>query len=263
MPYRANLWYTDHMSQFYTPRRVKGLYTPSSKRPFRLSRSKIDLFLECPRCFFLDRRLGIGRPPGYPFALNSAVDALLKKEFDIHRKGRTAHPLMKAYGIDAVPFNHPKMNEWRDALRGGVTYVDPITNFNVTGGIDDLWMNAKDEIHVVDYKATAKDGEVNLDAEWQDGYKRQVEVYQWLLRKNDFTVSDTAYFVYANGQTDRKAFDAKLEFDVRVIPYKGNDDWVADALVGAHDVLSVGTLPDPHSECDYCRYIAVRGEENA
>ena len=56
------------------------------------------------------------------------------------------------------------------------------------------------ELHIVDYKATSKDDEVNLDAEWQDGYKRQMEIYRWLFINNGFKVSDTGYFVYANGK---------------------------------------------------------------
>ena len=47
----------------------------------------------------------------------------------------------------------------------------------VTGAVDDLWVDPQGEIMVVDYKATAKDGEVNIDAKWQDAYKRQIEVY--------------------------------------------------------------------------------------
>ena len=55
------------------------------------------------------------------------------------------------------------------------------------------------------------------DADWQDGYKRQMEIYQWLLRKNGLDVSDTGYFVYCNGKTDKEAFDGKLEFDIEFI----------------------------------------------
>src|SRR3989339_1664927 len=83
------------MSQYYNPNRKRNLY--NSQEPFRLSRSKIDLFIKCPRCFYLDRKLGVGQPPGYPFSLNSAVDKLLKKEFDIHRANNTSHPLMRQY----------------------------------------------------------------------------------------------------------------------------------------------------------------------
>lgn len=76
------------MSKDYTGRKTKNLFDPQNKTPFKLSRSKIELFINCPRCFYLDRRLGVGQPPGYPFTLNSAIDKLLKKEFDIHRKNK-------------------------------------------------------------------------------------------------------------------------------------------------------------------------------
>jgi len=147
------------MSQYYNSQRVKGLYTPHSKEPFKLSRSKIDLFLECPRCFYYDRLLGVGRPPGYPFALNSAVDALLKQEFDIHRARGTKHPLIEKYGIDAQPVVHEDLDKWRNNFTG-VQYLHEPTNLLIFGAIDDLWQNSKGEYIVVDYKATAKVDEI-------------------------------------------------------------------------------------------------------
>jgi len=104
------------------------LFDPNSRDPFALSRSKIDLFVECPRCFYLDRRLGVSQPPGYPFSLNSAVDKLLKKEFDIHRAAGTSHPLLKEYKLDYIPFQHARMDQWRDALGGGIEYLHIPTN---------------------------------------------------------------------------------------------------------------------------------------
>lgn len=251
------------MSQYYNPQRTRNLYDQNAADPFRLSRSKIDLFLECARCFYYDRKLGVGRPPGFPFSLNSAVDALLKKEFDIHRAKQTAHPLMKAYGVDAVPFASERMDEWRDSLRRGVQYHHAPTNLLITGGIDDIWVNPKKELIVVDYKATSKDEEITaLDKDWHGGYKRQMEVYQWLLRRNDYMVSDTGYFVYCNGQTDRKAFDGKLEFDVTLIPYKGNDSWVETAVKDAHQCLNGEKSPEASDGCDYCSYIsAIKSKE--
>ena len=131
------------MSKYYTPQRTRNIYDPNSSELFRVSRSKIDLFLNCPKCFYLDRRLGVGQPPGYPFNLNSAVDTLLKKEFDVYRAKGQAHPLMKAAGLDAVPFNHPQMDVWRNSLSGGITYAYPDTNLLLTGGVDDIWQNSE------------------------------------------------------------------------------------------------------------------------
>lgn len=242
------------MSQFYKPRRKTYLYTPAALFPFRISRSKIDLFLNCPRCFYFDRRLGVSQPPGFPFSLNSAVDKLLKKEFDIHRADKTPHPLMKTYKVNAVPYQDKNINKWRDALRGGIEYLHKETNLLITGGIDDIWVNPKGELIIVDYKATSKDGEVNLDADWQIGYKRQMEIYQWLFRKNDYKVSSTGYFVYCNGNADAQAFDGKLEFDIKLIPYKGNDSWVEQTILDIHQCLNSDKLPESGEECDYCKY---------
>ncbi|MGB3988543.1 MAG: PD-(D/E)XK nuclease family protein [Minisyncoccales bacterium] len=241
------------MSKYYNPQR-SNKYEPGSSKPFRISRSKIDLFLNCPRCFYLDRRLGIGRPPGFPFSLNSAVDTLLKKEFDFHRAKESAHPLMDAYGVDAIPFSHEKMDEWRDALRRGISYLDESTNLLITGGIDDLWVNPMGELIVVDYKATSKSGEVGIDADWQISYKRQMEVYQWLFRKNGFNVSKTGYFVYCNGDADKEAFDAKLEFDIKLIPYDGDDSWVDKTIDDIYNCLESEVIPSADPECDYCLY---------
>lgn len=203
----------------------------------------------------MDRRLGVSRPQGFPFNLNSAVDALLKKEFDIHRKQKTPHPLMDSYGVEAVPFQHKDMDKWRENFTGVETFYEP-ANFVVFGAVDDIWQNKNNELIVVDYKATSKDAEVTLDAEWQDGYKRQMEVYQWLLRQNNFEVSDTGYFVYANGKRDREAFDGKLEFDVKLIPYTGKTDWIEKTLMDMKKCLDLDDVPKSSANCEYCSYIA-------
>lgn len=233
----------------------KKLYDPKAEEVFRLSRSKIDLFLECEKCFYLDRRLGVSRPQGFPFNLNSAVDVLLKKEFDIHRKQKTPHPLMDSYGVDAVPFEHKNMDKWRENFTGVEAHHKP-TNFVVFGAVDDIWQNKNKELIVVDYKATSKDEEVNLDAEWQDGYKRQMEMYQWLLRQNGFEVSNTGYFVYCNGKRDREAFDGKLEFDIKLIAYTGNDSWIEKTLLDIKKCLDGEEIPSSSTACEYCKYVS-------
>lgn len=247
------------MSQYYNPNRKTNLYQKDSPQPFKLSRSKIDLFINCPRCFYLDRVLGIAQPPGFPFSLNSAVDKLLKKEFDLHRAKHTAHPMMSAYGLQALPFEHEKMNEWRENFKG-IQFLHEPTNLIITGAIDDVWINPVGELIIVDYKSTSKEAEVTLDADWQDGYKRQMEVYQWLFRQNGFKVSDTGYFVYCNGKTDREAFDGKLEFDIKLIPYTGKTDWIEQTIFDIKKCLDSPTIPPLGDDCDYCRYIEAVGK---
>jgi RecB family exonuclease len=178
----------------------------------------------------------------------------LKKEFDLLSKDGKKHALMKKYGIDAIPLSHEKIDEWRDSLRGGITFRVDRSNIVITGGVDDMWINPKGEYIVVDYKATSKEKEVTLDADWQIRYKRQMEIYQWLFRKNGFKVSDTGYFVYCNGRSDKEAFDGKLEFDVKIIPYKGDSSWVENTIQDAIDCLKSDTLPNPGEDCGFCKY---------
>ena len=252
------------MSQYYNPNRSRNNFDPESRQPFTISRSGIDSYVKCQRCFYMDKRLGTPQPPGYPFNLNSAVDKLLKREFDIHRTSGTPHPLMQAYGLDAVPYADERMDEWRDALKRGIQYFDPALNMTIRGGVDDVWVNPEGELIIVDYKATSKSSEVNLDAEWQNGYKRQMEIYQWLFRKNGFKVSPTGYFVYCNGNADAAAFDAKLEFEIKLIPYTGDDSWVAETIKNLHQCLQQGVLPEPSVDCDFCAYFAARaGKERS
>lgn len=246
------------MATFFTQKngkRTRNIFDPKSAEPFKLSRSKLDLFLNCPRCFYLDRRRGVGRPSGPPFNLNIHVDTLLKKEFDMHRAKAQAHPLMKEYGIDAIPFAHEKMDEWRENFKG-VRYLHEPTNLLITGAVDDIWVNPEGDLHVVDYKATAnKEKPVTaLDQDWHIGYKRQMEIYQWLLRHNGHRVSDMGYFVYCTGRSDCEAFDGKLEFEVVVIPYTGKDDWVEDCIAGAHACLVGDEIPQTGEFCEYCAY---------
>jgi len=241
------------MSQYYNAQRTRGLFIPESDKPFKLSRAKIDLFLNCPRCFYLDRRLGIGQPPSYPFNLNSAVDKLLKKEFDLYRAKGNKHPLMEHYKINAIPYQNKNLNLWRNNFKG-IQYQHKPTNFVIFGAIDDLWITPNDELIVVDYKSTSKEGEINLDAPWQIAYKRQMEIYQWLFRQNNFKVSATGYFVYCNGDTDKEAFDAKLEFDIKLLSYEGGDSWVERTIIEAHKCLMEDKIPELGVDCDYCQY---------
>ncbi len=251
------------MSKYYTGRKTRNLFDPQSKNPFKISRSKIELFINCPRCFYLDRRLGVAQPPGYPFTLNSAVDKLLKKEFDLYRSRQSAHPLMESYGIKAVPFRHEKLEFWRDALRGGMEFLHKPTNLLLTGAVDDIWASAQGELFIVDYKSTSKEQEVSIDEPWQVSYKRQMEIYQWLFKNNGFNVSSTGYFVYCNGITAKEKFDSRLDFDIKIIPYNGDTSWIEPVVIKMKECLMLPEAPAHSQECDYCLYSkALKETEN-
>jgi hypothetical protein len=247
--------------------KTKKLFDPNSSAPMPLSRSKIDLFLQCPRCFHLDRKFGISQPSGAPFTLNNTVDLLLKKEFDAYRKNRKLHPFQIKNNINAIPFNHCDVEIWRNNRRG-IQYIHEPTNFLITGAIDDVWVLPNGELIIVDYKAKAsvddhntflepktdKNGKVKNTEQYKISYKKQIEIYQWLFRKNGFMVSNTAYFIFANAKKEKDAFNDRLDFEKFVISYDGNIDWIEPALFSILDNLKKEQLPEANEDCRYCKY---------
>ncbi len=130
-------------------------YQPGQTQTYKLSRSRIENFIRCPRCFWLAQRLKINQPSSPPFLINSAIDTLLKAEFDTYRQKGEQHPWQVEFKVDAKPFAHENLDRWRHVFTG-VQYLHKPTNLLISGGVDDVWVTPKGELVVVDYKATAK-----------------------------------------------------------------------------------------------------------
>lgn len=243
----------------------RGLYNKKATAPFRLSRSKIELFTQCRRCFWLEAIKGIKRPSSPPFNINKAIDELFKKEFDVYRKNKEAHPLMKQFGVDAIPFEHEDLDTWRHNF-SGVSYLYEPGNLLIFGAVDDIWVNPKGELIVVDYKATAKAAPVTqlgAAGSWHDMYRRQMEVYQWLLKQNGFSVSDTGYFVYATGSWAHEKFDNILKFETHVFAHTGTTDWVEGVVQEMKACLESEEMPPVGvaamgGPCEHCEYAKAR-----
>lgn len=101
---------------------------------------------------------------------------------------------------------------------------------------------------MVDYKASGAP-----ENELYESYKRQIEIYQWLLRKNGFKVLDRGYFVYCRVNKDGGFTDGSLKFGIKVQPYDGDDAWVTEKVKLARKILD-GPIPKSAEECSYCKY---------
>lgn len=231
-------------------------------RKWRLSRSKIDLFMECPRCFYLDNKLGTKRP-GFPsFNLNIAVDELFKKEFDVHREAATPHPIMEKYGLKAIPFAHKDIDTWRENFEG-VEATHTETGLVVSGAIDDVWVDTEGKLIVVDYKSTSKEGRIEKlgDSPWEKQYQRQLGVYRWLLEQNGFEVGDMGYLVYANASKDENAFDDKLTFETTLVECPTETGWIEGTLLKIKDTLESNDYPGSGEFCEFCPYRTASGKK--
>jgi hypothetical protein len=191
----------------------------------------------------------VKRPPPAPYTINTSIDALLKEEFDTHRNNGTAHALMERVKISAIPYKTDKINVWRHNFTG-IQFLHEKTDFLVFGAVDDVWVNPKDELIVVDYKATGAN-----DYKIYDSYKRQMEIYQWLLIQNKFRVSKVGYFVFAKVNKTKGFSEGKLSFDLFVEPLEGETSWVEGVLIDAKKCLESG-LPQTKADCKFCQFVS-------
>ena len=233
---------------------------PKKSNPLRLSRSRWDNFIKCPKCFYLKEKHNINPPsqPGHP--INSRVDSLLKEEFDILRSKGKPHPIFKEYNLNFIPFKHEDIDKWRNSLSGGISYIDEETNLIIQGGVDDIWYNLDTkELVVADYKAQSTTAEVEkeyyLKSQYHQGYKTQMDIYVYILRKMNFKVSDTSYFMVCNGVKTGDSFDSVMNFDITLIDYKVDTSWVQNKIIDMKKTLDCKKIPAETAHCESCAYI--------
>mgnify|MGYP001161093080 FL=1 len=260
--------------------RHRGTYNPEREEPYEVSRYQIENFTKCPACFWMNRAKGI-KFPGMPgFLLNSATDTLLKKDFDVYREKQKPHPVMLNEKLDhLVPFEHEEFEQWTKSLQLGLRYEYKELNLIIGGGLDDVWHNTQtDEIHIVDYKSTAsgmntgKDGlkKIRLEGNYKEGYKRQMDVYTWILRKKGFKASNKGYFVYVNGDQhfedgmlNKDGSRGNMGFEVQLISYFVNTSWIEPTLKKLKECLDSETCPE-HAQTGFgykgdqpCEYLRL------
>ena len=176
----------------------------------QLSPSSLNLYYECPLCFWLEKRMGIKRPQPYPYALNTAVDFLLKEESDKYRKKRELHPLLVAYNIPAKLFTNQKLlDQWRNNLKG-IRYYDASLDATLFGAVDDILEFSDGKLAPMDYKSTG-----SKVANVYDRFQLQMDIYTFLLEKNGYQTARKgilAFYVVdkENGFVDRLPFKKEI-----------------------------------------------------
>ena len=229
----------------------------------------IENLIKCPACFWLERAAGVKYPSIPGFLLNSNTDTLLKKDFDQYR-GKGPHPIMESAGLSHLrPFAHEDIQRWENSLHFGASpnhfnTIHQETNLKFGGGLDDVWENTNTgQLHIVDYKSTSQKTEgreISLEDKWKGAYKRQMDLYVWVLRQKGFEVSDTGYFLYCDGDrfTDQiflREDDAQMRFKMSLLPYDVSTDWIEPTLMKIKKLLGEEVSPEHSPECEYGEFI--------
>ncbi len=219
-----------------------------NEKQIKLSPSSLDLFLECPHCFWLEKKQGIRRPPPYPYALNMAVDYLLKREFDGYRATGEPHPLLIENNVRADLFPDQRLiDEWRDNSRG-LKYYDSNLDAIIFGAIDDVLKFSDDKLAPLDYKSTG--GRI---ARVYDRFQLQMDVYNYLLEKNGYSTPKKGYLAFYVVDKE-KGFDDKLPFKKELHEIETDPSYVPDLFKDAVALLKRNE-PPPHSQdCEFGKW---------
>lgn len=220
----------------------------------QLSRAQLQLFSDCPRCFWLLNRHGVKQPKGYPLALNIAMDQLLKAEFDEFRAAGKLHPILVENKIEAKLFTDmAKLSEWRNNFRG-VRWTDPKSGHTLFGAVDDILEFPDDSLAVLDYKSSGA-REVKI----YDSYQLQLDVYTFLLQRLGYRTAPKAYFAFFVAVKD-DGFKGRLPFRSQLVEITPKPDRVHKLFKDAIAAVQSDKEPESGLECDVCRWDSEAAE---
>lgn len=204
-----------------------------------LSHSGIDILNRCPRCFWLQYRLGIRQPQGIVSRLPSRFDKVLKVYFDQFRaknelpdfikkviKGRLENPFQEVY------FYHVNQK------------------YGFYGKLDECLINPEGKYVVVDFKTTSSDPQKRKEI--FPAYQHQIDEYNFLLGQHGKPVADYGYLIYFYpGEIKDLKNGAPLKVYFQKI--KANSKEVLPRIMKAINVLE-GEMPKPSEDCPYCQW---------
>ena len=219
-----------------------------AQRHLKLSRTQLELLTTCPRCFWLQNRHGVKQPKSFPYALNTAMDGLLKAEFDEYRAAGKPHPLLTEHEVEAKLFDDvEKLEEWRNNFRG-LRWIDPKTGHTLFGAVDDILEFPDDSLAVLDFKASGA-----REASVYPSYQLQMDVYTFLLQRLGYRTAPKAYFAFFMAVKD-DGFNGRLPFRGQLLAVTPQPDHVYDLFKRAVALVESEQEPDAGAECDLCRW---------
>ena len=231
----------------------KKLYSSNSSKPFKLSRTKVDLFFECRRCFFLDQKLGIKRPHGTPLVLSNRIVDDFKKELNVCRVEKKIHSKVEELNKNLMPISHNKLEEWKSSFKGA-SFLDNSTNLLIFGIIDDIWLDrSTNKNHSIIIKSNSKKNQMSYENIWP-GYWRQLSLYSYLLSKNLLQMSSTGILVFINTPTSIDQMENRKNFNLNIFEKILDFDWIEPTIKEISKTLNKEIPPESSKKCKYCNY---------
>ena len=229
----------------------KNIYVKNNLSPFKISRTKIDLFFDCKRCFYIDQKFGIKRPHGAALVINNHIVNKFKKNLEVLRSTGTIIPetsLISQPGLTAL--NHEKINQWINPFKG-IQSLHKKTNMIINGNIDDVWTD-NERCYPVILKSISRNNKDIEDSIWP-GYTRQLSLYGYLLQNNNLEIGNFGIIAVINTEEDLD--HSSLNFKFYLFKKNLELNWIETTLSEIKILLENDNYPDFSNNCKFCNYI--------
>ncbi len=213
---------------------------------YKLSPSRMNLYFECPRCFWLRVNEKVKRPSG-PFpSLPGGVDEKIKSHFDRYRSRGELPPELEEVNGDLELVEDQEFLEKARSWRTEPRWDDPETGAVLRGGVDDLLKTEAGGIVVLDYKTRGYPPKGENGAPHY--YERQVNLYNLILRENGYSTEGYGLILYYYPRKIQENGDLLFHNEVRKTDVNVNK---ARKLVKDAVETLEGRAPEHSQECEY------------
>lgn len=212
-----------------------------------LSPSRINQFADCERCFWLEVNEGLSQPSA-PFpSLPIGLDKRLRDYFDRYRGTTTEPPELAALDADLQLVTDRQLLRDARAWDREPIYEADALDVRLRGAVDELLHTGSGRLVVMDYKTRGFPPERPIPAY----YRRQLQLYGLLLTATGEPVADFGVLLYFHPTRVHAGGKVRFETTCHRVPlsHEAATAW----LQRAAETLE-GPIPEPDSECDFCRW---------
>jgi len=211
----------------------------SEEKPKKLSPSSLNLFMECPRCFWLHHNKGLRRPSGIFPSLPGGMDGVLKVYFNEYRGTGTLPPVIEG----------KVKGELLNPLPKSLFYKDEANHAVLWGMLDDALDFGDGTFAPLDHKTRGYPPKEDIIAP----YQLQMDVYDMLMQVNEMPTKNVAYLVYYY-PTPGQLHD-HFPFEVVVKEVKTDPERAKKIFGRALDVLREEEMPVSSKTCGHCSWV--------
>lgn len=231
-----------------------------------LSPSKLNVFNDCPRCFWDANTAKVPKPRGIMASLPGGMDLIMKDYVDQFR-GKLP-PGLEGRLPGALFADQERMKKWR-YWGTGPTYFDNEHQIKLIGALDDCLVDG--DIYIpLDWKTKGSEP----DDDGSQYYQTQLDCYNLMLEAQGLKVRDEGWLVYIypelamdnsqivridGAETHTTPLSIQVIFGLKPFKLECSRERAKEIVIKAAECLR-GPRPKSSLRCEHCQYLALEDE---